>query len=374
MQAAQGVWNDVAAFSFSYGEPTTRCGSLIQECPGAQVFDDFQDVGWNDLGRCGFFRCTLAVTWFGDADGDGFMDDADVAFNTRVSPWRTGCNEDFDFQTIAIHEFGHVAGLGHSNVGGAVMEAFYGGDHCWLHADDIAGLTEMYPADGGGGEELPSLTIDDVSVDEGDQGTTDFTFTVSLSSASSAEVTVAFQTDDGTAATVSGDYQEASGNLAISAGSTSGTITVTVTGDTEFEGDETFTVNLANANNATIAHAEGIGTIINDDDAPSDGLSITSIHPSAMQAGTPTDVIVCGTGMVVGASLTFENGNGQTPTASAEAVAAAGAPCSGTDTVMLTASVSAGSGGPPRNRVWDVRVTNPDGSTDVLPDGFTVNP
>jgi hypothetical protein len=41
---------------------------------------------------------------------------------------------------------------------------------------------------------------------------------------------------------------------------------------------------------------------------------------------------------------------------------------------MITALITAKDGGPPRNRVWDVRVTNPDGSSGVLTGGFTVTP
>jgi hypothetical protein len=112
------------------------------------------------------------VTWFGDADGDGFMDDADVAFNTRVSPWATDCSTDTSFQTVAIHEFGHVAGLGHSTVNGAIMAAYYDGAKCGLHSDDVAGLVALYPADGGGGGDPPpadglSVTVTGSSASSG---------------------------------------------------------------------------------------------------------------------------------------------------------------------------------------------------------------
>jgi hypothetical protein len=157
MQSAESVWTNVAGSDLVMTNVglSTRCGSLIKECPGAQVFDDFQDVGWNDLGHCSIARCTLAVTWFGDADGDGTMDDADVAFNTRVSPWSDDCTNDYSFQTVAIHEFGHVNGLGHSDVDGAIMQAYYGGASCALGQDDIDGLIALYPA--GGGSESPTL-------------------------------------------------------------------------------------------------------------------------------------------------------------------------------------------------------------------------
>jgi hypothetical protein len=40
----------------------------------------------------------------------------------------------------------------------------------------------------------------------------------------------------------------------------------------------------------------------------------------------------------------------------------------------ITAILTAKSGGPRRDRVWDVRVTNPDGGSSVLAGGLTVTP
>ena len=113
----------------------------------------------------------------------------------------------------------------------------------------------------------PSLTINDVTVTEGNSGTTDATFTATLSSSSNQTVTVQYATADGTA-TAGSDYQASSGTLTFAPGQTSKTITVLVNGDTSIESDETFSVNLSNATNATIADAQGIGTISNDDVAP----------------------------------------------------------------------------------------------------------
>ena len=125
----------------------------------------------------------------------------------------------------------------------------------------------------------PSLSINNVALNEGANGTTSFTFTVSLSSPSTGTVTVGYSTADGTAATASGDYQAGSGTLTFAAGVTSQTITVSVNGDTVAEPNETFFVNLASASNATIADGQGLGTIVDDDTAlPS--LSINSVSKS----------------------------------------------------------------------------------------------
>lgn len=113
----------------------------------------------------------------------------------------------------------------------------------------------------------PSLSINNTSVTEGDSGTTSATFIVTLSAASGFTVTVNYVTADGTA-TAGTDYQTTSGTLTFTPGQTTQTITVVVNGDTTFEPDETFFVNLAGPTNATLTDASGQGTITNDDAAP----------------------------------------------------------------------------------------------------------
>jgi hypothetical protein len=114
----------------------------------------------------------------------------------------------------------------------------------------------------------PTLSINDVSHDEGNAGdTTQFVFNVSLSAASGQTVTVNYATADNSASS-SSDYQSTSGALTFNPGDTAKTVTVLVNGDTTFEPNETFSVNLSGAANATISDAQGVGTITNDDAAP----------------------------------------------------------------------------------------------------------
>jgi CSLREA domain-containing protein len=110
----------------------------------------------------------------------------------------------------------------------------------------------------------PTISIDDVSSAEGDTGTTTMNFTVKLSNPSSLSIKVDFASADGTATSPS-DYLATNGTLTFNPGDSSQTIAVTIKSDVLFEPDETFTVNLANAVNATIAKAAGTGTILNDD-------------------------------------------------------------------------------------------------------------
>jgi Calx-beta domain-containing protein/VCBS repeat protein len=110
----------------------------------------------------------------------------------------------------------------------------------------------------------PSLTIGNVSIQEGNAGSANATFTVSLSAVSGRVVTVAYGTANGTA-TSGADYGAASGTLTILAGTTSATIVVPVFGDTAYEATETFAVQLSNPVNATLAVSQATGTIVNDD-------------------------------------------------------------------------------------------------------------
>ena len=132
------TWTNVATstFAFDYGGQTDRCPSLVRECPGRQNFDGFNDVAWLDLSGC----CTLGVTWFSTS-----IDEADMALNKKF-PWSTDGVNDFDVETVFLHENGHVAGLGHSDIPGAVMEPSYQEVRRALHQDDKDGIAWLYPA------------------------------------------------------------------------------------------------------------------------------------------------------------------------------------------------------------------------------------
>ena len=114
----------------------------------------------------------------------------------------------------------------------------------------------------------PTLSINDVAAAEGNSGTTQFSFTASLSQPSGKPITFDYATADGTATVADNDYQSASGNALIPAGQGSAEIDVAVNGDTTVEPDENFFVNLSNLVNAGASKLQGQGTIVNDDDYP----------------------------------------------------------------------------------------------------------
>jgi RHS repeat-associated protein len=123
----------------------------------------------------------------------------------------------------------------------------------------------------------PTLSINDVSVTEGDSGTQNANFTVTLSQASGQTVTVQYSTANNTA-TAPSDYTAVSNQmLTIAPGSTSATISIAVVGDTIDEFDETYFVTLSNAVNATIADNQAVGTILDDDAGPTITINDVSI-------------------------------------------------------------------------------------------------
>jgi uncharacterized repeat protein (TIGR01451 family) len=132
-----------------------------------------------------------------------------------------------------------------------------------------------------------NLSINDVSLNEGNAGTTSFTFTVSLSSpAGPGGVTFDIATADNTAA-APGDYTAKSlTGQTIPAGSSTYSFTVLVNGDTTPETNETFFVNVTNVTGATVTDGQGQGTIVNDDTAPN--LTINDVALSEGNAGTTT--------------------------------------------------------------------------------------
>jgi len=110
----------------------------------------------------------------------------------------------------------------------------------------------------------PTISIADTQVVEGDSGTRNASFVVSLAAPSSGTVSVYYQTGDGTA-TAGSDYDATSGTLYFAPGQTKLTINVPVRGDTIPEDDETFFVYLSNASGGPILDGGAVGVIINDD-------------------------------------------------------------------------------------------------------------
>ena len=114
-------------------------------------------------------------------------------------------------------------------------------------------------------EPPPSLSIADVSLDEGDSGTRQATFTVRLSKPAPSPVSFAIATADGTAKAGSDYLARGLAGQQIAAGASSYVFAVAINGDTAVETDETFTVAVSGVTGATVADGSATGTIVDDD-------------------------------------------------------------------------------------------------------------
>ncbi len=166
-------------------------------------------------------------------------------------------------------------------------------------------------------DDTATLSIDDVSVVEGDTGTVMATFTVTLDSAVDEAFTVNYSTVDGTATAADGDFTAVSNNVITFAGNAGETRTlqIAVAGDTIAEVDETFVVKLSNVSagnrDILLSDDEGQATIIDDDGIPvqisaditsgaeadSTVITITATADSPVSGDQTVEIAVSGTGV-----------------------------------------------------------------------------
>jgi hypothetical protein len=151
--------------------------------------------------------------------------------------------------------FGGSAAVGDFNGDGRPDVAGRGANSVWVQLNDGAWPTVS--------SNPPAIRVGDVTVTEGNTGTTAANFVVTLSAPSRETITVDYATADGSA-TAGSDYQAASGTLTFAPGETSKIVTVLVNGDRVAESNETFSVLLSNPTNATINRV-GVGTIVDDE-------------------------------------------------------------------------------------------------------------
>ena len=126
----------------------------------------------------------------------------------------------------------------------------------------------------------PTISINDVSVTEGNSGTKAATFTLTLSGPSVEAIAVRATTTPGTA-TASTDYSSVNSVIIFQPGTVTKTVDVNIIGDTNLEPDETFFVDLSEPFATTIADGRGVGTILDDDFL----LALEDSGPAPQQAG-----------------------------------------------------------------------------------------
>ena len=153
------------------------------------------------------------------------------------------------------------------------------------------------------------LRIGDTAVVEGNAGTTNATFTVSLSAGSTKPVQVTYATAEGTAK-AGPDYFGGVGTLNFAPGETTKSVTLPVNGDVLDEPDETFTVVLSQPVNGVIVKGTGVATIVDDDAPPSVSIADASMAEgnSGTTPATFTVTLSAPSGKTV--TVAYSTGNG----------------------------------------------------------------
>ncbi|KHS34485.2 hemagglutinin [Xanthomonas phaseoli pv. phaseoli] len=259
-----------AGSGYTVGSPNSATGTILNDdLPGLSI----NDVSVNE-GNAGTTNATFTVSLSAPAGAGG------VSFDLATADGTATAGMDYAASSLT-----RTIPAGSSS---ATFTVLVNGDTLaepdetfFVNVSNVTGATV---SDGQGlgtivnDDAQPALSIDDVSVNEGNSGTTTATFTVSLSAASGQTVTVNYATADGTA-TAGSDYVARSGTLSFAPGVTAQGVAVTVNGDTAVEPNETFSVGLSGASNATIARATGTGTILNDD-------AVVTVSPASLPAAT----------------------------------------------------------------------------------------
>jgi predicted outer membrane repeat protein len=131
---------------------------------------------------------------------------------------------------------------------------------------DIDGeIRDAHPDLGADEYNLPAVSVSDISVTEGNTGTSNATFTITLDYRISSDTQVDYQTNIGSAGST--DFDDQSGTLTIPAETLSKTVSIPIYSDLIDEIDEEFYLQLSNPINAYLEDASGTCTIM-DDDAP----------------------------------------------------------------------------------------------------------
>ncbi|MBL8246576.1 MAG: Ig-like domain repeat protein, partial [Rhodanobacteraceae bacterium] len=157
----------------------------------------------------------------------------------------------------------------------------------------------------------PTLSITSPSLNEGNGGPSTMNFVVSLSAVSGRNVSFTGATTDGSATIADNDYVAlASTPFTIPAGQTSLTIPVTINGDTVFEGNETFSVNLSGIANATPGTLTGTGTILEDDQqSTTTTITVDLPDPSVVGQAYPVNVTVASQTLSPTGTVTISDGS-----------------------------------------------------------------
>lgn len=162
-------------------------------------------------------------------------------------------------------------------------------------------------------DDLPVLSVNDVSLAEGDAGTAIATFNIALTPAAPFAVSVRVDTADGSAM-APGDYSFAGSTVNFAPGETVVPFQVQVNADNLVEANESFSVNLSNPQGASIGDVQGIGTILNDDAAGTLGFALSGFTVGENGGTVAVDVTrQSGNDGSVSVQFAITNGTAVTP-------------------------------------------------------------
>ena len=172
------------------------------------------------------------------------------ALPTQITFGQNETRKVIELQTVDDSAFGDngsvtIELLPDASTGSENLHGMYSVWENWVGHTPTGGRSDKATVTITNDDDKPGITIAPASATEGDSGNTNVTFTLTLGQAVSGAVAVNYATSDGTA-TAGQDYTAVtSGTATIPANSTSATFTVSVTGDTADEANETFNVTIS---------------------------------------------------------------------------------------------------------------------------------
>ena len=228
------------------------------------------------------------------------------------APGETSKTFDIAVNGDTLYEYNESFGITLSSASGAIFDNFATsiGTTATIMDDDVSSLpiislAPMYP-----------------SITEGNAGTSNLTMTATLSAASSSAVTVNYASKDGSA-TAGSDYVAVNGILTFAPGETSKTFDIAVNGDTVYESNESFYVDLFSASGAVFdnhgSSASTTATIMDDDVSPLPVISLSPSNPNITEGNAGTSNLTLTATLSAAASsavtvnyATYDSKNGAT--------------------------------------------------------------
>jgi ribosomal protein L35AE/L33A len=218
------------------------------------------------------------------------------------------------------------------------------------------------------GQSASSISVNDVTLTEGNSGTKNATFTVTLSQPvpPAGQVQVTYATADGTATGASDYVPVAPTVLTFNPGDSTKSVTVAVNGDLTVEPDETFFVNLTNPAGAALADGQGQATIVNDDLPPSVSIADVAVSEGNSVTKSATFTVTLSSAVPAGGQVqvSYATSDG-TATAGSDYVAVAPTVLTfnpGDKTKTVNVSVN-GDTVVEANETFFVDLSNPQGAT-----------